>query len=161
MSVYKITNSENDFVYVGKSERGLDLRLRGHELDYGGWLHRGCRKCYLSSFEILRFNDYKIEPVEIVDDGDLSSREIYHINSIPCINIIHNHNVSTSTFLCPCGETVPTNIRWKHNKSSRHRKSLKQLHLNSPSRQKFIDLYKSSLTKVVENVVGRTIDISW
>ena len=162
MSIYKITNSENDFVYVGKSESSLDIRLRRHELDYGGWLYRGCRKYYLSSFELFRFNDYKIELVETVDEGDLSCREVYHINAIPCINIVHNHNVSTPTFLCPCGETVPTTIRWKHNKSSIHRKSLRELHLKSSSRQKFIDIYKASINKVVhEYIPGRTIDIHW
>jgi hypothetical protein len=39
MSIYKkITNGENDFIYVGQTVHTLYSRLSKHEIDYGGWL---------------------------------------------------------------------------------------------------------------------------
>jgi len=155
MSIYKITNSENSFVYVGKTVKSLQERLSGHELDYGGWLSRGCRRDYLSSFELFRFNNYKIELVEKVDDESLlTEREKYHINHIQCVNLLHNRNLSSSTFLCPCGELVDARIRYKHNKSPPHRRAIRELHSKSTFRHQFIKMYKDFKIDTTPEIVG-------
>jgi hypothetical protein len=153
--IYKITNSDNDFVYVGKTVDSLSNRLSKHERDYGGWLSRGCRKDYLSSFELFRFTNYKIELVETVSDKSiLYEREKYYINLIRCINIQHNNNLSSPSFVCPCGEVVDSTIRYKHNKSPRHRKSLRELHSKSNFRHQFIKMYKDFKIDTTPEIVG-------
>ena len=161
MSIYKITNTQNDFVYVGKTFDNIYSRLHRHELDYGAWLNRGCRRGYLSSFEILRFSGYKIELIESVDDRALlTERERHYINCIKCINIQSNKNVSSPTFICPCDAVVSSIKRYKHNKSSAHRKRLRELHSKTDSRLYFIKMYTNSKivnTYGIEN--GITLDI--
>jgi hypothetical protein len=156
-----LTNTQNDFVYVGKTFDNIYNRLNRHELDYGAWLNRGCRRSYVSSFEILRFDGYKIELIESVEDETLlSSREKYHINNTECINIRCNRNVSSPTFLCPCGEVVSSIKRYIHNKSSAHRKRLRELHSKTDSRHYFIKMYTNSKivnTYGIENCI--TLDI--
>ena len=160
MSIYKITNTSNDFVYIGKTVKSLQERLSEHELDYGGWLNRGCRRDYISSFEILKFDNYKIELVEKVEDCSLlSAREKYHINHIQCVNLLHNRNISSSTFLCTCGETVSSIDRYKHTKSPSHRRALREIHSKTKSRLDFINLYKSFRTEKIPITGGITLDI--
>jgi hypothetical protein len=161
MSVYKISNSENSFVYVGKTLDSIYRRLSEHEKDYGGWLSRCCRKNYVSSFEILKFNGYKIELLETVDDMTLlSDREKYHINNMQCVNIIGNKNLSMPLFLCPCGEFVDATIRYKHVKSPAHRQSLRDSHSKSNTRQQFIKMYKDSKIKNIPEIPnGITLNI--
>jgi hypothetical protein len=161
MSIYKITNTQNDFVYVGKTLDNIYNRLNRHELDYGAWLNRGCRRGYLSSFEILRFDGYKIELIESVEDETLlSSRERHYINCIECINIQSNKNVSSPTFLCPCGAVVSSVKRYKHNKSSAHRKRLRELHFKTDRKSQFIKLYTNSKTETTHGIEnGITLNI--
>ena len=160
MSIYKITNSENNFVYVGKTDRTLCSRLSKHENDYGKWLNRGCRRNYLTSFEILKYTGYKIELLEIVEFPSLlDEREKYYINHIECVNIIHNKNISSPTFLCPCGETVDSTFRFKHSKSRTHRRTIKEVHSKSKSRLYFINIYKNSkIEKIPMNGLTLNID---
>ena len=160
MSIYKITNSENDFIYIGKTVKSLQSRLFEHELDYGGWLNRGCRRSYISSFELLRFRDYKIELLETVyDDSLLNEREIHYINTIECVNITYNKNIINPIFLCPCGETINSTLRRKHTKSPSHRKTIRDLHSKTNTRTYFINLYKSSKTENIPIKGGITLHI--
>jgi hypothetical protein len=163
MSIYKITNSENDFVYVGKTVKSLAQRLYEHELDYGGWLSRGCRRDYISSFEILKFNSYKIELIETVDDENmLKDREKYYINHIDCVNMRSNTNVSKSTFSCPCGKEVNTSNRFKHTKSPDHRRAIREIHSKTNSRVEFIKKYKNSKICITSEIVGGiTLNINY
>jgi hypothetical protein len=145
MSVYKIWTPSSNFVYIGQTVKPLNVRLSEHEIHYGGWLTRGCRKYYITSFEILKYGDYRMELLETVDDPSiLNSREIFHINNSLSVNIIHNKNVSLSTFLCPCGKTVDSSNRYGHSRSTIHRRDIRELHFNSDSRIYFINLYKQS-----------------
>ena len=160
MSIYKITNSENDFVYVGQTVDTIYNRLNKHEKDYGEWLNRGCRRHYISSFELLKFNNYKIELIETVDDKTLlNEREKYYINHIQCVNILHNRNLSSPTFFCPCGETIDSTIRYKHNKSPFHRRLLRDIHSKSKTRLHFITIYKNSKIEVIPIKDGITLNI--
>lgn len=158
--IYKIINYENDFVYVGKTVDTLNSRLSKHEKDYGGWLNRGCRRDYLSSFELLRFNNYKIELLETVDDPALlDEREKYYINHIQCVNITYNNNLNSPFFLCPCGELVDSSIRRKHVKSRTHRKILREVHSESKNRLSFIKIYKNSKIEKIPIIGGITLNI--
>ena len=162
MSIYKISNSENDFVYIGQTVYTIYNRLSKHETDYGSWLSRGCRKNYVSSFEILKFKDYKIELLETVDDNTLlDDRETYYINHIQCVNIIHNKNLSSPTFLCPFGSIVDSGIRYKHTKSPVHRRVLRELHSKTNSRLYFIKLYKDSKIEKIPIINGITLNINY
>ena len=161
MSIYKITNIENNFVYVGSTVNTLMDRLNKHEIDYGSWLNRNMRRGYISSYEILKFDGYKIELVETVDDKDLlSDRERFHINNIQCVNILLNKNMQTDTFLCTCGKTVDSRCRYKHNKSQIHRKAIREIHSRSKKLEYFKNVYKSSVRLIIlPPVYGITLNI--
>ena len=68
--IYKIVSPSIDKIYVGSTVKTLEMRLDEHEKDYGCWLYRGCRSGYLTSFEILKYGDYKIELIEEDYDED-------------------------------------------------------------------------------------------
>ena len=90
----------------------------------------------------MKYPDYKIELIEEVINMDLITREIYYINTIECVNIIHNKNTCFDTFNCVCGEIINSTNRYKHCKSSIHRKLIKQEHLKIKNISYFISKYK-------------------
>ena len=60
--IYKIVSYENPgIVYIGSTSRRLLCdRMKGHRTSYKQWLN-GKREGYCSSYELLKFNDCKIE----------------------------------------------------------------------------------------------------
>lgn len=143
-SIYKISNTENDFIYIGKTTKTIAERFHEHQVSYGGWCYRGFRKEYCSSFEVLKFKGYKIELLELVE-SDLASCEKFHINNEihPVVNI--QFNKRKGNFICSCGKTINSDYFHKHCRSSIHRTALKLLHSVSTNRLNFISMYKSSI----------------
>ena len=126
--IYKITNTENDFIYIGSTKQTLEERLDNHKYCYNEWLKCNFRRGYISSFEILRFKNYKIELIETVYEDKLINREYYHINNNECVNILYNINLDKPKIKCPCGMEIDSKYRYKHSKSKNHRRNIKQLH---------------------------------
>ena len=127
--IYIIVSPSTKNIYIGKTVQTLDERLKAHKRSYKGWISRGFRRDYCSSFEILKYNDCKIELIETLYEDKLMSREKYHINHYDnCINLMHNNNLSNPTFLCSCGCIVISTNRHKHSKSQRHRRYIKEMH---------------------------------
>lgn len=88
--VYKLISEQSDKVYVGSTcEPTLARRLATHRADYKYWLN-GSRKGYVSSFEILQYDDCKIILIEdypCENKDNLRSREQYWIEQTPnCCN---------------------------------------------------------------------------
>jgi hypothetical protein len=63
--IYKITSSQTDKIYIGSTTKTLYQRLRGHKLQYKHYLNGG-KKYGMTSFELIKLDDYKIELVENV-----------------------------------------------------------------------------------------------
>ncbi len=77
--IYKIIDHISDKVYIGSTELTLKERLRIHEKGFkqyqNGKFH------YLTSFDILKNNDYEITSIEeITDEATVLKREQYYIH---------------------------------------------------------------------------------
>src|SRR5690606_33713537 len=83
--IYKIISNSTDKIYIGSTvEKYLTTRLAGHIRDYN--------KChFVTSFELLKYNDYQIVLIEKYpcnDKDELRAREQYWINNFKenCVN---------------------------------------------------------------------------
>ena len=93
--VYKICNSENDKIYVGSTIYEIQHRFNNHQYRFKKWKENN-QQGYCSSYEILKYNDPKIEVIEYYPCSDraaLTIRELYHIaqNDARCVNIVRGH----------------------------------------------------------------------
>jgi hypothetical protein len=85
--IYKIISNETDDVYIGSTIQSLSVRLSGHRRDYKRYLGGTC--AYMSSFDILKYNDAKII---LIEECPCNSREQllkieqYKIDNMDCIN---------------------------------------------------------------------------
>ena len=86
--IYKIVSDQTDDIYIGSTcQKLLSMRLAGHKLSYARWL--GGKHNYISSFEILKYDDCKIILIESYpcnDKNELLSRERYWVENTKCIN---------------------------------------------------------------------------
>ena len=88
--IYKITSIHTDLVYIGSTTQLLCKRLAGHVVHYKRYLNGKFRR--VTSFEIIKLGDYKIELVEKYpcnDKEELLAREGEVIKNTPnCVNKI-------------------------------------------------------------------------
>ena len=85
--IYKIVDNTNDNIYIGCTCKTLKERLSGHKSDYKKYLKGLCGN--ITSFDILKNNDYKIELLEdckIKTKDELTSRERHFIEHNDCVN---------------------------------------------------------------------------
>ena len=87
--IYKITSSETNNIYIGSTtQKYLSVRLQEHKRNYKRHLNK--KYGYTSSYEIIKYNDCKIEllesyPCDCIEE--LRKREGYWQRKIPCVNI--------------------------------------------------------------------------
>ena len=81
LQIYKLTSSQTNEVYVGKTTQTLKERLTDHRSDYRQWTN-GTR-FYCFSYQIIEFDDHKIE---LIEETNNSLREIYWIQKLNCCN---------------------------------------------------------------------------
>jgi hypothetical protein len=86
--IYKITSSNTEMVYVGSTKNRLCLRKTLHKYHYKLYLDNKFK--YLKSFDIIQYNDWKIEKLEELiceDIKQLRQREAHYIKTLEnCIN---------------------------------------------------------------------------
>jgi hypothetical protein len=81
--IYKITSPQTNKVYVGSTVQSLKERLIKHRYDYNSYLNH--KHNFVTSFEIIKFEDHKIELVEqypCQTKKELSLREGFWIREI-------------------------------------------------------------------------------
>ena len=88
--IYKIKSSLTDTIYIGSTSKTLEKRLSIHKSKYKAWL-KDNTKYYITSFEILKFNDYVIELIETclyIDKLERNDKEGHFIklNKLICVN---------------------------------------------------------------------------
>ncbi len=87
--IYKITSSQTNKIYIGSTcKKYLSSRLSNHKFEYS---QRMLKKNYCSSFEIVKFDDCKIELIELYnghDKYDKYAREKHYIQLLKdiCVN---------------------------------------------------------------------------
>ena len=85
MKIYKLTSSQTDQVYVGKTTQTLKDRFYSHKSDYNRWLN-GLGD-FKSSYFLTEYDDAKIE---LIEETNNSLREIYWIQKLNTVNLDFN-----------------------------------------------------------------------
>jgi hypothetical protein len=130
--IYKIVDNTNDNVYYGSTTTSLKKRLGDHRTDYKRYLEG--KNNYITSFEIIKNNNYNIICIEEVSFNDiclLYERERWHIKNNDCVNINiptrkskeqkEIYKLSREKRLCNICDIEVTNWCWdKHIKSFLH-----------------------------------------
>ena len=139
--VYKLTSSQTDDVYIGSTTKSLNERLMKHKYAYDQWVSTSSG--YLSSFEILKYDDCAISLIcefPIKERDELRFFEQYYIDTTNnCINknnalgdkkeydrkYYQEHRDSINArqsqqIQCECGATVSRRNIAKHRKTSKH-----------------------------------------
>ena len=85
--IYELVDLTNNNKYYGSTVQDLKLRKSGHVRDYKCFLNK--KTNYISSFEIIKNNNYEIYLVEEFpcnSKSELEAREGYYIRNNNCIN---------------------------------------------------------------------------
>ena len=85
--IYRIVCNISGKQYIGSTTQSLSMRLAGHKKQYNLYLNNKSK--YLTSFEILKNNSYKIILVENViceNKEQLLKKEREYIESTECVN---------------------------------------------------------------------------
>lgn len=85
--IYQLIDLGTNDVYIGSTTRRLSERLGGHVGKYK--LYLDGRYNYVTSFEIIKNGNYKIELIEVYpceNNKQLLEREGHFIKNIACIN---------------------------------------------------------------------------
>ena len=82
-------HSDPSLIYVGSTCITLEERLKQHKKDYKKWMQNVEKYSYITSFELLKYDDYFIElleeyPCEKLDE--LRQREGEFIRELKCVN---------------------------------------------------------------------------
>ena len=142
--IYKIISGSTEKIYIGSTIKSLEERLDRHEDNYENWFNTDFKNSYCSSFEILKYGDYKIELLEdypCLNRSELLEREgFYQISNYSiCVNIlIAGKNINfrkmklQSKYICDCGQTIQNKYKTRrsHSKSDSHKSKIKELHLD-------------------------------
>ena len=90
-NIYKIVSDSTDKIYIGSTIKTLEKRLSEHESYYKTWIDSDFKYSYCTSYEILKYGDYKIiliKQINIRDRIELFKLEgFYQIeNYYHCVN---------------------------------------------------------------------------
>lgn len=94
--IYKILSDNTDKIYIGSTINELQHRFKDHQRGFKKWKEDN-EKGYCSSYEILKYNDARIELLEqypCAEKYELISKENYHMNknNLLCVNIRRGHS---------------------------------------------------------------------
>ena len=142
--IHKLVDNTNDKIYIGSTCKTLEKRLSEHKSDYKRFLKGIFNN--VTSFDILKNNDYKIELIEncnIKTKQELLARERYFIQNYDCLNknipgnfddkgtqqyqkdyYEANENKLKEKFECSCGGRYTYGKKAKHEKTTKHIKYL-------------------------------------
>ena len=87
--IYRIVCNTTGLQYIGSTTRPLSERLNEHKKKYK--LYTDHKYGFVSSFEILKNNNYEIILIENVpcnNKEELHRRERFYIESLSCVNIV-------------------------------------------------------------------------
>jgi hypothetical protein len=143
-NIYKIVSDRTDKIYIGSTVKSLEERLEEHENDYELWFNKEFKSGYISSFEILKYGDYKIILIEEYPCSsykELLKREgYYQLSSYSlCVNILiagkkqhifKNFKLDTN-YICSCGMKMKNTYKTRryHAKSELHKLKIRESHL--------------------------------
>ncbi len=135
--VYKIVDNTNGNIYIGSTCKSLCKRLAQHRYDYKKYLSGESH--YMSSFEVLKNENYNIVLIENVENciskEELLKRERFYIDSLDCVNKVIPGRTHKEYYVvnkegilqkqkekidCICGSIVSRSYKLEHEKSKNH-----------------------------------------
>jgi hypothetical protein len=143
-NIYKIVSDSTDKIYIGSTVKSLEERLEEHENNYEFWFNKEFKSGYVSSFEILKYGDYKIILIEEYPCSsykELLKREgYYQLSSYSlCVNILiagkKQHTFKKfkldTNYICSCGMKMKNTYKTRryHAKSELHKLKIRESHL--------------------------------
>ena len=144
--IYTIRSFQTEKYYIGSTNhKTLSQRLSKHKGSYREWL-KDKDNGYITSFEILKYDDYYIELLELYPcnlKAELRKREgeLVRLNKDSLVNNIipgrtrkqfridNKENIKeykTKPYHCECGRTIQFDMKAKHFKTNIHIDSIKQ-----------------------------------
>lgn len=87
--IYSISSIHTDKIYIGSTTLKLEQRFKKHKEQYKLWLEG--KFTYLSSFEIIKYDDASINLIELYpcqDSSELHKKEGNYIKNNNCVNKI-------------------------------------------------------------------------
>ena len=142
--IYILISDQYEKFYIGSTTVSLEERLQRHIESYEEWLTSNFKTGYLSSFEILKYNDYRMELIDEcpgVTGWGLLKQEQYHliVNYKDVVNIIIPGKGAnelcyltdtTDVYTCSCGSNMRNcyKVRKMHSLSKMHRKKIREIH---------------------------------
>ena len=85
--VYAIRSHLTEKIYVGSTQSPLSVRMAGHRADFRNF--QAGKQHYISSYDLLGFEDAYIEALEVVefkDKAELKAREGHFQRTLDCVN---------------------------------------------------------------------------
>ena len=160
--IYKIVSDKTDKIYIGSTVKTIKKRLKEHENDYINWFNSDFNKgYYCTSFEILKYGDYKIillEEYPCSSHSELFQREgCYQLqNYYICVNSNickkrprFNKIDSNEFYTCYCGRTIQN--KWKtrlyHIRSWIHKFVVQEIHLDMIQKNPKFELCELPITE--------------
>ncbi len=142
--VYKIVSDSTTKIYIGSTIKTLKERLEEHENDYENWFNSEFKGYYCTSFEILKYGNFKIflleEGIYSCIKDLLKCEGSYQIkNYYDCVNSVVSTKRPRTTkidnnelYICYCGKTMQNKWKTRHHhiKSSMHKSIVKKTHLD-------------------------------
>ena len=142
--IYKIISDSTCKIYVGSTVKTLEQHLEEHQENYANWFNSEFNGNYCTSFEILKYGDYKIELLE--DYPCFFTRELLKLegcyqlqNYSLCVNIViagknqldFKNFKFDDCYICSCGKKMRNKYKTRryHTKSESHKLKIKEAHL--------------------------------
>lgn len=178
--VYTLSSPQCEKYYIGSTTVTLCDRLQKHIESYEEWLTTNFETCYLSSFEILKYGDYKIELLEDCPQMswcDIEKREQYY-------QIVHYKDIvniliaglcfykrlpfpieTDDIYTCVCGCTMKNkySVRRAHSIHTKHRTKVRNIHLLMASSNPAFELIEveQKRLEVINGKEGIILNINW
>lgn len=129
--IYILKCNISGLQYIGSTIQKLNQRLSQHKNQYKRYV-KGLRH-YMTSYEIIKNNDYSIELIEEVEYDniiELHKIELKYINSIDCVNKCippsENKDYRKEKITCCCGSIYSKSNKSHHEKTKKHKNFFKQ-----------------------------------
>ena len=113
--IYKITNSINGKIYIGKTSRTIEERFREHCQD-----SKNCRREHLPLYSAMRkygVQNFSVEEVEQCEDSAADEREIYWISRYGSFGNGYNATLGGDGSPCIDRDLVIKTYKEEHNQT--------------------------------------------
>lgn len=156
--IYKLVCNQTNKIYYGSTTQTLGKRRDTHRQYYKKHLKTSCG--YMTAFEILKNDDFKmelVEDVEFTDKNDLFTRERFYIQNNECVNKVIPLRTNQEYYLDHKEQHNQRGKEHYQNNKDQYRKNRKQWSINNPEKIKKIrKKYKDNIGIYTCLLCGRT-----